>query len=123
MHPGRRRASGAGYNGMNPKAKLKGHHMLEGINKLMMFGLGALNMTRERAEELFEECVRRGQAQQSQRDSFVRDVIDASNRTKQDIEDLVNRQVQQVISKLHLATREDLARVEAKLDQLLAREK
>jgi len=97
--------------------------MLEGINKLVMFGLGALNMTRERAEELFEECVRRGQAQQSQRDSFVRDVIDASNRTKQDIEDLVNRQVQQVVSKLHLATHEDLARVEAKLDQLLAREK
>jgi len=95
--------------------------MLEGLNRMMLFGLGALNMSRQRAEELFDECVKRGEAESSKRDVFVKDLMDASDRARNHLEEVVSKQVRGAIEKLRLATAEDLARVEAKLDKVLGR--
>ena len=95
--------------------------MLEGFNKLMMFGLGAVDMTRQKAEEMFEECVQRGQVEQSRKEAFVKDLMDASERARTRLEDMMAEQVRTTIKKLDLATKEDVTRLEAKLDELLAR--
>jgi polyhydroxyalkanoate synthesis regulator phasin len=95
--------------------------MLDTMQRLVDFGIGALNMTRERAEKLFDECVRRGQADRGHREQFVRDLMDAAEQTRQDLENLVSRQVERVLARLNIATREDLLRLEHKIDQLLTR--
>ena len=95
--------------------------MLESINKLMLAGLGALTMTRQRAEKIFDEYVRKGESAKADREGFVKDLMDSADKAREDLDQAIDKRVQQVMGKLNLATQEDLARVEAKLDALLAK--
>ncbi len=95
--------------------------MFETLDKLMLAGLGALTMTRERAEKLFDEYVSKGQAEREARGGFVKEVMDNAERTRAELQRLVADQVRQTINNLHLATKDDLLRIELKLDQLLAK--
>lgn len=95
--------------------------MFETLDKLMVASLGALTMTRERAEKMFDELVSKGQAEREARSGFVREVMDNADRTRAEFQRLVSDQVRQTISNMHLATKDDLLRIELKLDQLLAK--
>ena len=95
--------------------------MFETLDKLFLAGVGALSMTRERAEKIFDEYVQRGQVAKDKRAGFVKDLLDAADKTRKDLEGLVSKEVQQAVRKLDLPSREDLARVEGKLDELLKR--
>jgi len=92
--------------------------MLESVEKLVLAGMGALSMTRERAEKLYNELVERGQAEKERREGFVADLMEASAKTRKELEDLVAKQVHHAIEKLNLATKQDIERLEAKLDGL-----
>jgi len=94
--------------------------MFETANKMFLAGLGALSMTRERAETIFEEYVHRGEAERGQQAGFVKDMMDTAEKARADLEQIIGKQVHQVVTSMDLVTREDLARVEAKLDELLA---
>ena len=95
--------------------------MFETLDKLMLAGLGALTITRERAEKLFDEYVSKGQAEREARTGFVKEVMDNADRTRAEFQRLVADQVRQTVNNLHLATKDDLLRIELKLDQLLAK--
>ena len=63
--------------------------MFETLDKLMLAGLGALSMTRERAEEIFDEYVERGQAEKDSRSGFVKEVMDNADKTRKELEDMI----------------------------------
>jgi polyhydroxyalkanoate synthesis regulator phasin len=93
--------------------------MLETLDKIMAAGLGAMSMTRDRAEELFDEAVKRGKEVQANREKFVTQLVDSAKQARASLEDTVRNQVHSAMTGLNLPTREDLQRIEAKLDQLL----
>jgi polyhydroxyalkanoate synthesis regulator phasin len=95
--------------------------MFETLDRLMMAGLGALTMTRERAETMFDEYVSKGQAARETRSGFVKDVMDSAEHTRTELQRLVADQVRQTIAGMHLATKDDIERLERKIDQLLAK--
>ncbi|MGE5293225.1 MAG: phasin family protein [Solirubrobacterales bacterium] len=95
--------------------------MFETLDKMMLAGLGALTMTREKAETMFDEYVNKGQAVRETRTGFVRDVMDSAERTRTELQRLVADQVRQTIAGMHLATKDDVERLERKIDQLLAK--
>ncbi len=95
--------------------------MLDGMNKLLLAGLGALSLSKEKAEKIFDEYVSRGQAEKAGHDGFVKDLMDAAEKARKDLDAIVEKQVQQAMAKLNLVGREDLERIEAKLDELLNR--
>ena len=94
--------------------------MFETLDKLMMAGLGALSMSKEKAEKIFDEYASKGQAAKEGRSGFVKEVMDAADKTRNELETLVSEQIQKTVTGLHLASREDVARLEEKIDQLLA---
>jgi len=94
--------------------------MFETLDKLMLAGLGALTMTRERAEKMFDEYVSRGQAAKEARTGFVKEVMDGAEKTRLELQRLVSDQVRQTVNSLHVATKDDLQRIEQKIDQLLS---
>jgi polyhydroxyalkanoate synthesis regulator phasin len=96
--------------------------MFETLDKLMLAGLGAVSMTRERAEQLFDEYVSKGKAAKENRSGFVKEVMDSAEKTRADLEKMISDQVQQTVTKFHLATQEDVQRIEQKLDELLKKE-
>ncbi len=97
--------------------------MMESLSRFMCAGLGALTMTRERAEKLYEEFVQRGEVEKDKRSKFVQDLMDAAEQARKDTEKLVADQVDRVVGRMNLATREDMARLEEKLDQLAGQPK
>lgn len=93
--------------------------MFETLDKVMLAGLGAVSMTRERAEKIFDEYVSRGQAEKTARCGFVKDLMDSAEESRKKFEKLVAEQVRQVVGELKIATSEDIKRLEEKLDKLL----
>ena len=96
--------------------------MFENLDRLMMAGLGAISMTRERAEKIFDEYVSRGKAEKQGKEGFVKEVMDSADKTRKDIEKLVSEQVTKTVDKLNIATKDDIKRLEEKVDKLLAGE-
>ncbi|MHC4553530.1 MAG: phasin family protein [Planctomycetota bacterium] len=95
--------------------------MFEALDKLMLAGVGAMSMTKEKAEEIFDEYVEKGKAQKDQRSGFVKDVMDQADKAKSDLEKVISEQVEKAMTKQPMATKDDINRIEEKLDQLLAR--
>lgn len=95
--------------------------MFENMNKLMLAGLGALSMTKEHAERIFDEYVKRGQAEQADKSGFVKEMLDTAERARKEMETIVRREVQRGMDELNVVTRSDLERLESKVDELLRR--
>lgn len=95
--------------------------MFETLDKLVMAGLGAFSMTKEKAEQIFDEAVKKGMAQRENKPGFVKELMDNAEKARKDLEKLVSDQIQKVISQMPLATKEDIKRLEEKIDRLLSR--
>ena len=97
--------------------------MFETIDKVMLAGLGALSMTKEKAESIFDDYVKKGEAQKENRAGFVKDIMDQADKVKSDLEKTISEQIDKALNKQPLATKDDIKRIEDKLDKLLAKKK
>ncbi|MEJ2703728.1 MAG: phasin family protein [Sedimentisphaerales bacterium] len=95
--------------------------MFETLDKMMLAGLGAISMTRERAEKIFDEYVSRGKVEKDSRTGFVKAMMDAADKNREELEKLVAKQVREAVEHLNLPTRDDLQRLEEKIDKLSER--
>ena len=93
--------------------------MFETIDKIMLAGLGALSMTRQRAEQLFDEYLERGKAARAGRSGFVKEVMDTAENTRSELAKLVGEQLDKAVKKVNFATKDDIKRLETKIDKLL----
>jgi polyhydroxyalkanoate synthesis regulator phasin len=93
--------------------------MFETLDKLMLAGLGAISMTREKAEKIFDEYVSRGETEKAGKTGFVKKLMDHAEENRKHLEELISDQVNKTVNNLNLATKDDIKRLEAKLDQLL----
>jgi poly(hydroxyalkanoate) granule-associated protein len=96
--------------------------MFETLDKMMLAGLGAISMTRERADKIFDDYVSRGKIEKENRTGFTKALMDAAEKNRAELEKLVAKQVRESLETLNLPTREDLQRLEQKVDELLSRE-
>jgi poly(hydroxyalkanoate) granule-associated protein len=92
--------------------------MFETLDKMMLAGLGAISMTRERAEKIFDDYVSRGKAEKENRTGFVKAVMDAADKNREELEKLISKQVRETVEHLNLPTKDDLERLEQKIDKL-----
>ena len=96
--------------------------MFETLDKMMLAGLGAISMTRERAEKIFDEYVSRGKLEKENRSGFIKAMMDAADKNREEFEKLIDKQVRQTVEHLNLPTRDDLQRLEKKIDKLVEKE-
>lgn len=93
--------------------------MFETFDKLMMAGLGAMTMTKEKAEQIFDEYVEKGKASKESRSGFVKEIMDNAEKAKKDLEKVISEQIEKALAKQPIATKEDIKRIEAKIDELM----
>jgi len=96
--------------------------MFETLDKMMLAGLGAISMTRDRAEKIFDEYVSRGKLEKENRTGFIKALMDAADKNRAELEKLIGKQVRETMENLNLPTREDIQRLEQKIDELSSRE-
>ena len=80
-------------------------------------GIAFTEMTRERAQAIVREWVKAGEVPMQRADDFIEDLVERSRQNTEAIVTLVQSQVQEQLGALGLATKADIARLEAKISR------
>ena len=79
-------------------------------------------MIRERADKIFDDYVSNGKIEKENRRGFTKALLDAAEKKRSELEKLISKQVRETLETLKLPMREDLQRLEQKVDELLGSE-
>ena len=85
------------------------------LNKYLDAGTEFVALTRAQARDRAQELVGQGQLAQNQVQSFVDGLLEGSRRGADFVAALVRQEIQRQVQSVGIATKDDLARLEAKL--------
>jgi polyhydroxyalkanoate synthesis regulator phasin len=85
------------------------------MKKMIYFGLGALTLTRERAEKVFSEMVEKGEMNRDEAKQWVEDVIKRGEEEKTEFRAVIRKEMEEIRSDFPLVTKADLEAIEARL--------
>lgn len=91
----------------------------EFVEQSMLMGLGAVSLTRETAQNIVDEMVKRGQAQREEASDMVEQLLQRGEKERNTLRRLVREEVQEVLKELQLPTHADMKAIEKKLDAIL----
>lgn len=78
-------------------------------------GFAFTQMTRARARAIVQDMVRAGELQREQTQEWVDDLLERSRKNTEQMLELVRKEVRQQLGSMGLATKDDIARLEAKI--------
>lgn len=81
-------------------------------------GIGVATLTKEKLEELQKEVVEKGRMTREEGLDFVEGLRRRSEKAREQLDLWVARRVEEQVKKLDLATREDVAELQRKIDEL-----
>ncbi len=92
--------------------------MKDMVKNVLYAGIGAAFLTRDKIEELKTELVDKGKLSREEGKQFVDDLIQKSQRAKDELELWINKRVEEKIDQLDLATKDDIADLRRKIEEL-----
>ena len=95
--------------------------MLELIKKGYYLGLGVLTLTREKAESIADELIERGEASSSEKKRLVEKLLERAKEEEKKLTEKMEETFKKVVDKGDFATKEDIARLEKKLDAIISK--
>jgi len=90
------------------------------IEKAFLMGLGATSFAREKAEELADELIKRGQMTKTESEGFVGRLANKADETTSSLGRAVAKETARVVEGMGLASRKDIERLEAELTEIKA---
>jgi polyhydroxyalkanoate synthesis regulator phasin len=85
------------------------------IKKVFLAGLGAATLTREKAEEIIEDLVKKGELKREEKPGVLDDLLKATEKRKDEMQNFVKEEVQKVLKTLNITTKEDIDSLEKRL--------
>ena len=104
----------------NPFSRSTGMPQTPDWAKYLSAGVEFVAITRTQARSRAKELVSQGQLAQSQVQGFVDDLVEESRRRSDSIVEVVRQEIGRQVKTLGIATKEDLARLEAKLARVFS---
>ena len=96
--------------------------MLDAIHKMFLAGVGLAAMTKDKIDEHIKELVEKGKLTEKEGREIAEDMLKKSKQAKDDLEKQVEKQVQQTLQSLQIASKEDVEKLEARIEKLEAAE-
>jgi len=90
--------------------------MIDLVKKTMYMGLGLAELTREKVEEISKELVKKGEISEKEGRDLAEEISRKAEAAKKDLEKRVDKLVKQALDRINVATKDDLAAVEKKLN-------
>ena len=75
-------------------------------------------MTRDKVEELAKELTRKGELSEKEGKELIDDLLKKSERARKDLEAKIEGLVREAMGKLNVATKKDIAQIDAKIKRL-----
>ncbi|MEN3002730.1 MAG: phasin family protein [Armatimonadota bacterium] len=91
------------------------------LEQSVLMGLGALSLTRETAQHLVDEMIKRGQAQREEASELVERLVKRGERERDALRQLIRTEIEDALKALNLPTRSELRAIEKRLDAILHR--
>lgn len=88
------------------------------LDKALDLAFGAADMTRERAQELVDELIKRGEAAREESSTMVDDLVRRGQRQRDELQTIIRREVSDAMTKMNMATKDDTARLERRIQEL-----
>jgi len=92
--------------------------MKELLKNVMYAGIGAAFLTKEKIEELKGELIEKGKMSQEEGRQFVDDLLRKSEKAKDQLDLWINKRVEDRIKQLNLATKDEIAELQRKIEEL-----
>lgn len=92
--------------------------MFDLIKKTMLLGIGVAAVTKDKAEELVKELVAKGKMSEKEGKELINEILNKAEQAKKDLETKVENTVRKVLSKLAVATKEDIAELKQEIANL-----
>ncbi len=88
------------------------------FKRYLEIGASVLGMTRERAESIVRDLVASGEVAKGQANKAADWLVERGRAGTDELAEIVRREIRQQVTALGLATKEDLARLEAQVEEL-----
>lgn len=92
--------------------------MKEMLKNALYTGLGAAFLTKEKIEELRKDLIEKGKISQEEGKQFVDELIRKSEKAKDQLDLWINKRVEDRINQLNLATKDEIAELQRKIEEL-----
>lgn len=92
--------------------------MKDSIDKVLSLGLGIVSAGKEQIEKTVEELVKKGEVAKSESQELVEELTKKGEESRSKIEQMVKERVSAILAEMQIATKEDLKRIEQRLDAL-----
>lgn len=92
--------------------------MREILKKTWLAGLGLASLTREKAEELVDELVRRGEISEKERPHALEDLLARVKEEQKRFSSAVKEAVQRVVAEMGLPSRQQLEELKSRVEKL-----
>ncbi|MDZ7676327.1 MAG: hypothetical protein U5K30_14825 [Acidimicrobiales bacterium] len=86
------------------------------IKRYLDAGMAFTQMTQSRAEAIVKDLVKTGEVQAQKTEELVNELLERSRRNTDKLLEVVRKEVRDQIASLGLATKDDIARVEKKVE-------
>jgi polyhydroxyalkanoate synthesis regulator phasin len=95
--------------------------MFELIKKTLLTGVGLGVMTKDKVEELARDLASQAKLSEHEGKEFVDHLLKQSEKARTDFETRISAAVQKAVSGLNLASKDEVARLSAKVEELSVR--
>ncbi|MCL5781574.1 MAG: phasin family protein [Bacillota bacterium] len=92
------------------------------IKKGLAFGLGLAVTSKEQAEKFVNELVKKGELSQEESKDMINQLIQRGEEEKKEIKRIMREQLKQMMDELNLATKDDINRLEQRIQNLEKRD-
>jgi polyhydroxyalkanoate synthesis regulator phasin len=92
--------------------------MFDLIKKALLTGVGLAVLSKEKAEEMAREIAEAAKLSSDKGQEFVDEVVGRSEKMRKELEETVQRVVNDSLKRTDLATRDDIAQLRARIEEL-----
>ncbi len=89
--------------------------MFDLFKKTVLMGLGAITITKEKAEQIADELIKKGELAKDDRSKVIQQILKKAEEQEEVLSGKITREVNKAIAKLDIATKEDLKKLEKRL--------
>jgi len=95
-----------------------GESMLFMTKKMILAGIGILSLTREKAEKIAEDLIKRGEINNSESKEFVMELLDKAEKEKNKLIEKIKPDIEKEIEKINYSLKDSVVNLEKKIDDL-----
>ena len=88
------------------------------FEKSVLFGLGLFDLTKEKAEKIVDDMIKRGEMTQSDKANAVKELLKGHEERINKIKAKVDERVEEITAKIRVKEKEELTQLHKKLDEL-----